>query len=765
MSDYTLEEALNATDDVAEELFVIDSDLRTIQGPQKYVLGVFNDQNVQTVHFKCPRHYNEIDLSTFSIKINYKNARNALDMSLAKNLQVSDDYITFDWATGKTVFTSAGNVTFNICLTKVDTNGDITNEFNTTIYSLKVLEGLEVTLSEAEESAAKDFLAYISEAKTHIDTVSETVTKNADIAKTSAESASESAQNASSSESAAKSAASEANTFANNAETSAINASNSENSTDKMKTQVESLVNDAKDLYEKTKAIAEDLNGLTGLSDLEKRICMDYLSRRTGEVFETRFYYHSVNQTSSGIKKIATGTVFKEFKDSTLSATPSTNLVDNPDDFLGYLPFQWDRCNYIRDDNTFARPIAMKGDLDYKETGSVDVGTIAPTFFWRITEYPNSDGTDNMYGIMISDSPHPELGLVPFAESIIPGKGYMPYYILSAFPSGVASDGLLRSQPNLVPAYNQSHNNMKTEYAKKGVGYTGSTAGRHAHWIIFNLIKYGTKNSQNAMVGCSNFNQQIHPAIAEGSVKRVVVASTIIYPGACVSLSKTELTSAPDRNTADCHTTCNRVRVKSVEDIAIDGNNYKAINLDISEPIDTKTDMWLSTMPCFTGETESIQGKKDGSYLSNTDGRHTLRIHGVEYAWGQYDVLSDQFMSYNLAENVWDVYTCKKGQKHTANPSDYKLIGKMPRGNDENYWIGDLGFDPETAGFFVKTVGSGSGTGVGDILYQNKDEHTDKSTREYLVTAVLGYGSLSGSGFVRCGSGLGGAGWYYGSCD
>ena len=716
MSDYSLEEALAVADNTTEESFVIDSDLRTIQGPQKYVLGVFNDQNVQTVHFKCPRHYNGIDLSTFSIKINYMNASQKYDMSLVKNIEIADDYMTFDWLTSKNVFASSGTVTFNVCLTKVDDDGNITNEFNTTIYSLKVLDGLEVTMSEAEESAVKDFLTYIDKTKEHIDSVSESVTED-------------------------------------------------KNSVSEMKNTVTSLVNDAKDLYEKTKAIVEDLNGLTGLSDLEKRICMDYLSRRTGEVFETRFYYHSVNQTSSGIKKIATGIVFKEFKDITLSVTPSTNLVDNPDDFLGYLPFQWDRCNYVRDDNTFARPIAMKGDLNYKEEGSVDVGMIAPTFFWRLTEYPNSDGTPNMYGIMMSDSPHPELGLVPFTESIIPGKGYMPYYILSAFPSGVASDGLLRSQPNLVPAYNQSHNNMKTEYVKKGAGYTGGTAGRHAHWIIFNLIKYGTKNSQNVMKGCSEFNQQIHPAIAEDSVKRVVVESTIIYPGACISLSKSGIASAPDRGSADCHRTCNRVRVKSVDDVEIEGNNYKAINLDISDPISTKTDMWLSTMPCFTGETESIQGKKDGSYLSNTDGRHTLRIHGVEYAWGQYNILSDQFMSYNLAENVWNTYTCKKGQKHTANPSDYKLIGKIPRGNNENYWIGDLGFDPETSGFYVKTVGSGSGTGVGDMLYQNKNEHTDKQLREYLTTADLGIGSASGSGCVYCGFWLGGAFWTFGSCD
>lgn len=178
MSDYSLEEALNAADNTIEESFVIDSDLRTIQGPQKYVLGVFNDQNVQTVHFKCPRYYNGIDLSTFSIKINYMNASKKYDMSLVKNIEIADDYITFDWLTSKNVFVSPGTVTFNVCLTKVDDNSNITNEFNTTIYSLDVLKGLEVTMSEAEESAVKDFLAYINKTKEHIDSVSESVTND-----------------------------------------------------------------------------------------------------------------------------------------------------------------------------------------------------------------------------------------------------------------------------------------------------------------------------------------------------------------------------------------------------------------------------------------------------------------------------------------------------------------------------------------------------------------------------------------------------------
>lgn len=69
MSDYSLEEALAAADNTTEESFVINSDLRTIQGPQKYVLGVFNDQNVQTVHFKCHRYYNGIDYNKDMINV------------------------------------------------------------------------------------------------------------------------------------------------------------------------------------------------------------------------------------------------------------------------------------------------------------------------------------------------------------------------------------------------------------------------------------------------------------------------------------------------------------------------------------------------------------------------------------------------------------------------------------------------------------------------------------------------------------------------
>ena len=48
--------------------FVIDNDLRTIEIPENFVLGVYHDRDVNTIHFIAPRKYKNIDLSQYSIQ-------------------------------------------------------------------------------------------------------------------------------------------------------------------------------------------------------------------------------------------------------------------------------------------------------------------------------------------------------------------------------------------------------------------------------------------------------------------------------------------------------------------------------------------------------------------------------------------------------------------------------------------------------------------------------------------------------------------------
>ena len=132
-------------DTVDANVLVIDGDLRTIMIPKGVTnLGVESDDEVLVVKFKMPSTYCGIDLSTFKVRINYLNAKAEGDMYEVTDLQKVDDYMTFSWIVGRHATLYKGNVKFNVCLKEVDNAGNVTREFNTTIATLPVLEGLEV---------------------------------------------------------------------------------------------------------------------------------------------------------------------------------------------------------------------------------------------------------------------------------------------------------------------------------------------------------------------------------------------------------------------------------------------------------------------------------------------------------------------------------------------------------------------------------------------------------------------------------------------
>ena len=217
-------------------------------------------------------------------------------------------------------------------------------------------------------------------------------------------------------------------------------------------------------------------------SPLEKSIENYYALRRTGKVYQTKLWKYATNPSPSGEKLLDNaGLVFE----------PSTDTVEGRDDYLnGQHPlFEWVHVNYIRDADGTARPIAIEGSEGYETTGAVDVGAMQMLFWYKW------DASNAEYDLItISDTPHPELGLVPWCECKKADGTTVPWCIGSAYISGKASDGKLRSQPGLPPERNQSHNNMITNYSEKGEGYKGAGAERNAFQFIFNAIKGATKN-------------------------------------------------------------------------------------------------------------------------------------------------------------------------------------------------------------------------------------------------------------------------------
>lgn len=129
-----------------EELttLVIDHDLRVINIPSGIkVLGVASDDEVLRLNFKIPRYISITDLSEFSLRINYCNSKNEGDVYTITDSVVGDEYITFSWLVGPIATRYKGTTKFNISAIKLDEDGNVDREYNTTPASLDVLEGLE----------------------------------------------------------------------------------------------------------------------------------------------------------------------------------------------------------------------------------------------------------------------------------------------------------------------------------------------------------------------------------------------------------------------------------------------------------------------------------------------------------------------------------------------------------------------------------------------------------------------------------------------
>lgn len=362
--------------------------------------------------------------------------------------------------------------------------------------------------ASAKASEANEFATNAKASETKSETSKNSAEKSAADALSSAQSASESAADASLKATEASKSAESAGSSAASASDSATNARKSEENAKASETKSLESESNSKLFYDKIVATQFPYN-VEGLSQLEKEITARYESARTGKVFAIRHKKFAVDPSPIGEKLL----------DSVgLECTPSTDTVQGKDDFMQYLPFQWEHCNYIRDeDDGFARPTAIEGRENYKNSGNVDVGCISATFWWKRVD------TDADYTIYLSDMPHPELALVPWYEAVKADGSVLPYYIGSAYSSVKGDDGLPRSLPGGVPLYSQSHNGNIVSYQKKGKGYWGCGNEYITHGAIFSDIKYGTPNIQQFAQGCVGFDVQKKCAVAETATTRVLI--------------------------------------------------------------------------------------------------------------------------------------------------------------------------------------------------------------------------------------------------
>ena len=147
----------------------IDADTRIIRMmPQDELFGVESDEKSVRKYFKVPKIVgNGIDLSKLQLRINYQNASkipSGKDMYIVNDATVyNDEWVYFSWGLSRKVTQYKGNIYFIVCAIKADSNGDITNEWNTTLAEGKVLEGLEVETNQDQQYQASDYLEQLKQ--------------------------------------------------------------------------------------------------------------------------------------------------------------------------------------------------------------------------------------------------------------------------------------------------------------------------------------------------------------------------------------------------------------------------------------------------------------------------------------------------------------------------------------------------------------------------------------------------------------------------
>lgn len=172
--DELLEQAEKQVEQKASEFVcVIDAQKRTITIPEERVLaGVESDEKTERIYFQCPKIVGDnIDLSTMGVRINYSNANKDVDSYPVSDVKVLGENIEFSWLLDRNVTKYKGKVVFIVCAVRTNDSEEITNEWNTTLAQLNVIEGLEVNVDnvpEEEQDIVKRLIAQSTQKLTEV---------------------------------------------------------------------------------------------------------------------------------------------------------------------------------------------------------------------------------------------------------------------------------------------------------------------------------------------------------------------------------------------------------------------------------------------------------------------------------------------------------------------------------------------------------------------------------------------------------------------
>ena len=443
---------------------------------------------------------------------------------------------------------------------------------------------------------------------------------------------------------------------------------------------------------------------------------------------------------------ISTGT--KMGSNANMTCEPSTETVAGQDDYAGNPLFAITYCNWkmVNNEPVITAIKDVSPDFSFYDKDKY-VGVLQMSAYVHWTELEeSSDHYDRGYCATLKSYSHIE----PLPESVASDGTMREWVLHGACAASLNDDGTYSECYGKEPCWTgMNHNNMNT-VAKKlgnGISFSCSCDWNFLKWMTY--IKYGSLTLDNIMVGCFNYYYADSAVVAETGVNRVLLASAVALDkyviGSYVRIDNWNgtLDDWSARNKATVAITGKHgVKITDIQKVTIDGTDYTAVYVD-GEPFDTSiTDGAVTriyTWNWSSGALANILGN-DGS-INLTNGKYPIKLQGIEFAWAQFEVLSDVILNLTKDDNddYWyQPYVCKTVDKRsTAVTSDYGACNVKLKGTENWKYIK---YEKYSNGYyFPQIIGGSSSTYHRDAIYTNKAT----GTREVLAFGDFGDGSAS----------------------
>lgn len=512
-----------------------------------------------------------------------------------------------------------------------------------------------------------------------------------------------------------------------------------------------------------SKAVGDKLNELSETIDsktnLNAKMIFSFNLQRTGKVYTVRFPLWETSQTCDGEKLD---------DNAGLVCNPSTAVTRGVSDYDDIPLFKTYDCNAYVDNEGVRHITALKGDSNFKDVGKVDVFVLGMSYYEKWW-------TENGY-VYYSRTDMPKEGYTLTAECRTKNGTDQGFALYGKYMAGDI-DGKPYGSKGLVPvrycsgrpagSQNISYSGNITYFGQRGAHYSGTFMSEIKYIITSWWLKYGTRNSQSIMAGCTNYYAQYTATVAETGVKRIIISNAnaaYFEVGMPVSIG-----TGTDRNAWACH---NKAESATITAIEVYDDNNKAIYVDVDTAFDTTTSTYITTFHWRSGYSDNVLGR-DGcpcpTSAGLTNGKYPVVIQGIECFVGMYEVGSNAVIDIVDSTGKRDVYITNDSTKLTTNidtiKSTYTKIAEQIVPTSVNTWnyITAVGCNVES-GIIVPTAagqsGSSSATGYADGLYC---DGASSGQRECLCFGTLWIGTHCGVSCLAANLSLGDTRWSLGA--